>query len=528
MSEVRSPEELAPVFAAARFAYEGLIRKGELEGSITIQRKSVAYSKAEYDKVRGDLPPDDVERAADEHAIDLAIERQRTVLDDAKAAETLAAAELTAAQREAPDEREFKEGEELDRERDQPDTAAGCRSFAEEYRDAAARLRMEVDDTKERKSTVSNQLAQQEKIVPSYAAWAKQLPPATGTHRHAAFTGVPAEDEQTFDNLLKRYTATIKQIESLEQALANDFDRHIHPLIFLADYDRFRIPFRDRLKLLQRDDLAAKACEHVKAVETQIQTCQSELNSEEQERRTIVDKLDAIARRATNLLGQAETVSTMPASIAAWSQQPFLRCNVPKKNDPTERQVLLRQAIERWFDTGEIPSGHKLIYECLIAVCGTKSINIRILKPEYHLSPVPCDVTELVKFSDGEKLTAAILLYCVLVRLRTRQKVRAYPLAAKDSGMLLLDNPFGKATLAEFVDLQLRMARLMGVQLIYATGINDFAALKHFPHYVRLRNSSRGKTSNDYHVTPDARPLEGGNVDGIVLGRSEQRTQPES
>jgi len=96
---------------------------------------------------------------------------------------------------------------------------------------------------------------------------------------------------------------------------------------------------------------------------------------------------------------------------------------------------------------------------------------------------------------------------------------------AKDSGMLLLDNPFGKATLAEFVDLQVRMARLMGVQLIYATGINDFAALKHFPHYVRLRNSSRGKTSNDYHVTPDPRPLEGDrNIDGILLGRSEHST----
>jgi hypothetical protein len=277
------------------------------------------------------------------------------------------------------------------------------------------------------------------------------------------------------------------------------------------------------LKLLQRDDFVAKADEHIRAVETHVRTCQSELDSEEQERRTIVDKLDGIARRAAALLGQAETVSTMPDSIAVWAQQPFLRCNVPKKNDPAERQVLLRQAIDRWFEVGEIPSGHRLAYECLLAVCGTKSISIRILKPEYHLSPVPRDVTELVKFSDGEKLTAAILLYCVLVRLRSRQKVRNHSLPTKDSGMLLLDNPFGKATLTEFVDLQIRMARLMGVQLIYATGINDFAALKHFPHYVRLRNSSRGKTSNDYHVTSDARPLEGDrHVEGIALGRNEQ------
>jgi hypothetical protein len=80
------------------------------------------------------------------------------------------------------------------------------------------------------------------------------------------------------------------------------------------------------------------------------------------------------------------------------------------------------------------------------------------LKPEYHLSALPRDITELVKFSDGEKLTTAILLYCILVRLRARQKARAEHLLTKDSGMLLLDNPFAKATLAEFVDLQLRMA----------------------------------------------------------------------
>lgn len=126
---------------------------------------------------------------------------------------------------------------------------------------------------------------------------------------------------------------------------------------------------------------------------------------------------------------------------------------------------------------------------------------------------------DLVKFSDGERLTTAILLYCILVRLRTRQKARAEHLWESDAGLLLLDNPFGKATLATFVDLQLRMARLMGVQLIYATGINDFAALKAFPHYVRLRNSSRGKVTDDYYVTTDPRPLgNDGRVEGVILG----------
>lgn len=210
----------------------------------------------------------------------------------------------------------------------------------------------------------------------------------------------------------------------------------------------------------------------------------------------------------------------MPDTMGAWAKQPFLRITLPRRNDPTERQVLLGQAVDRWFRPEQnIPRGHELAFECLIALCGTKTANIRILKPEYQLRAGSHDIMDLVrKFSDGEKLTTAIVLYCILVRLRARQKARAEHLLDTDSGLLLLDNPFGKATLATFVDLQLRMARLMGVQLIYSTGINDFSALKHFPHYVRLRNSSRGKTTNDYHVTPDPRPIEAETVQGITLG----------
>jgi len=37
----------------------------------------------------------------------------------------------------------------------------------------------------------------------------------------------------------------------------------------------------------------------------------------------------------------------------------------------------------------------------------------------------------------------------------------------REAGVLLLDNPFGTASKREFVELQLRVARQVGVQLIY-------------------------------------------------------------
>ena len=205
----------------------------------------------------------------------------------------------------------------------------------------------------------------------------------------------------------------------------------------------------------------------------------------------------------------------MPAESGAWAHQPFLRINVPKKSDKTERAHHLNTAMQTWYDNNSIPHGHVLAFHCLMAVCGTKTIGIKMLKHEYIATATPHDIVDLMKFSDGEKLTAAILLYCVLVRLRARQRAKQFHFGVGDSGLLLLDNPIGKATLNEFVELQVRVARLMGVQLVYATGIGAESALKHFPHIVRLKNSVRSRSNNDHYVT-----LENGDhvVDGITLG----------
>lgn len=524
LASLPAPEELAPEFYQTIRDYEGKIQKGQLEGRIEVQQTKTDERRSEYDQQRGQLSEDEVEAVAHGGGLDAGIERQHQTLKDAEAVETRAESAFAEAKRKAPSERDFKEGENLDLERDtQPATADESETVAQQYHTEASQLRVEATEARSEAETAKARLSKLSIDRPSYEGWRGQLPaPDSYATPHAAFTGVVEEDKQLVGGMLKRKGELTQQIDGAERKLNRRYDGELQPHIHSPEYDRFRIPFRDRLKLLKRDDFVAKADEQITALEAQIAACQNELDAEEQERRIIVEKLDNVARRAASLLSQAETVSTMPETLGPWARQPFLRVSVPRKGDITERQVLLKQAVERWFEAAEIPTGHLLAYECLLAVCGKKTIGVRILKPEYQLSPQPHDIMELVKFSDGEKLTAAILLYCVLVRLRARLRERGDQFFGKDSGMLLLDNPFGKATLAEFVDLQVRMARLMGVQLIYATGINDFAALKHFPHYVRLRNSSRGRSSNDYHVTLDPRPLqEDKTIEGIAVGRSE-------
>jgi hypothetical protein len=63
----------------------------------------------------------------------------------------------------------------------------------------------------------------------------------------------------------------------------------------------------------------------------------------------------------------------------------------------------------------------------------------------------------------------------------------------------LLDNPIGSASRVTFINLQLDVARAMGVQLIYTTGVNDYEALRPLPNLIRLKND-RVNRNNGQHV----------------------------
>jgi hypothetical protein len=52
------------------------------------------------------------------------------------------------------------------------------------------------------------------------------------------------------------------------------------------------------------------------------------------------------------------------------------------------------------------------------------------------------------------------------------------------------------------------MARIMGVQLIYLTGINDLEALASFPLRLRLRNTARNGANGERLVRQEPNGIE--------------------
>ncbi|UWS69816.1 hypothetical protein [Streptomyces noursei] len=89
----------------------------------------------------------------------------------------------------------------------------------------------------------------------------------------------------------------------------------------------------------------------------------------------------------------------------------------------------------------------------------------------------------------------------------------APPAAA--GGMLVLDNPIGKANADYLLSLQMNMAAALGVQLIYTTGNMEDRVLATFPLCIRLRNDTDQRTGTRHlhvtdHIAHETTPDEGG------------------
>ncbi len=223
--------------------------------------------------------------------------------------------------------------------------------------------------------------------------------------------------------------------------------------------------------------------------------CAQQLEELRAHRRLLVREIAADAQRGLWLLRQADRVSALPDGFGAWSQQRFLhiRFTAPAVDD--ELFARLEEMVDRLVDEGIRPAGTPLLQRAVHAAAGADGFDVAILKPNPALQPQRVPVTELATFSGGEQLTAAILLYCTLARLRAQTRQ-----AHTSAGVLTLDNPIGKSSNTTLLQLQRRVADAMGVQLLYTTAVDDREAVGVLPHWIRLRNERRDHRTGSLHV----------------------------
>lgn len=229
-----------------------------------------------------------------------------------------------------------------------------------------------------------------------------------------------------------------------------------------------------------------------------LKVTEDHLADKDRHREILIDQMYAVAEEGLGLLRRAQRQSLLPATLQGLGGSQFLHIHLTIPDDPADKRARLGELVDEWVDTGNVPSAVSLIQQAVRRL--SRPIRVKVLNPDPDLKAQAVDITEMNRFSGGERLTCAILLYCTLAQLRARTR----GLSRSPSSVLLLDNPIGRASRPKFLELQRAVAREMGIQLIYTTGVDDFGALHALPNTIRLRNSRISSGSGRKIVELDA------------------------
>lgn len=505
-------------FNLAREAYESQLGQDRLDADIRAAEATIRNADEAYQRQAAGLDAATIQALS--VLPDLEIQQELAASESAAArvAEGKAEGDLQRAEQNRPKPLGINERADLDPSLPAAETADQAAHYRDAKQTEAQELTRELEQAREKQSLLENEMREAKSNADAYDALSDLLQPAKAEEprEHTGLTGSHEGDRERIRQVKSRFERARLAVEGFAEKIDSLYDNRIEKLVNHEKWDSFAVEIRDRLRRFNRKGFEIGATQHVADCWERQAGLQAKAAEIEDVREALIDKLYDRANDAIRALEHAARLSRLPDGLGAWSGQAFLTVTVPQRGNQAERRVLLGRLIDSWMAPSRkdmsIPRGAALAFDCLIAVMNQREIQIDILKPEAG-DPTTCNyqpVTKLASFSGGQRVTAAILLYCVVVRVRSDQGS-----TVSDCGFLILDNPFGKASHFPLVEIQLRMARAMGVQLIYMTGINDFEALASFPLQIRLRNGVRGGNGENF-VRPEPTTVEAVRVGQIA------------
>jgi hypothetical protein len=239
-------------------------------------------------------------------------------------------------------------------------------------------------------------------------------------------------------------------------------------------------------------------------------TIERDLDEIEQHRQTLTTMLMGQVRSALQTLRQLQNQSRLPDGLDEWSGRHYL---VIRHRELPADPELLGARIDTVIDqicsahTRATTDGLGLLWAGLRAGVAS-DFAVEILKPHKLLRNVRVPVSEIRTFSGGQKITAALVLFAALTRMRELSLHGGSISNAEIGATLILDNPIGKASAGTLIEVQRRVARRCGLQLVYTTGVSDLGALGAFTCVVRLDGKENLRTGAQ-HVTVHERLVAG-------------------
>jgi hypothetical protein len=499
-------------FQFKREALERVLNESGLQDRLRHLEQQVTEAENSYHAyiTVKNLRDADVRAAKDLHAdLPAALREQDKARDDAKSALTLADHEMSVARKAKDDLPPLLRDQRATVHPEWPEakTRAEADAAVARAKEIVRRAREDKEQTTKRIDDLKNQITEVKGLISALKPWGGDLLARAGGQVASVGHGDFKADAETAPDFLRsirdEVDAQLRQHREMEGRADKIYQESIDSVLKDTQFASSRLDARARIVELagaraqfdhQLEDIISNLTKRLEV----IAHSQAAIDAE---RDIVMSAMERRGASAISLLRSAQSLSEMPVEIPAWAGEPFMKFSVPEKRDLGERRSYLRRLLDYWITSNvAIPSGHRMAFDCLLALVGSLDqsgqpqskgvITVTIFKPEANLRRYYHDILAMRTFSGGELVTAAIILYCVMARLRAKRRGADTQMMGRDSGFLLLDNPVGKANLPDFLDLQIRIADIVGVQYICGTGINDIEALGAFPKVIRLRNSS--------------------------------------
>jgi len=260
-------------------------------------------------------------------------------------------------------------------------------------------------------------------------------------------------------------------------------------------------PIRERCKVAAVEEVAASAERWSQDAVIRCRSLSDDLASLDRHRDLLVNQLETLCGNQRRLLHEVTTCSKLPAGVGGdLAGQPAFKIHFDKLPD-AEARVRLTIRVDEWAQRlsreGGVRSLNRdqrvrLLAEAVkdtVKHSQTGAWRVRVLKPPVD-GRVEYRAPDRVgtEYSGGQELTLAVLLYCTLAAVRAKHRTGG----SRPPGVLLIDNPFGRASNAALIRMQQMLALQSGVQLVCATGLDDPGILAAFEgdsgKVIRLRN----------------------------------------
>lgn len=308
-------------------------------------------------------------------------------------------------------------------------------------------------------------------------------------------------------------TSALKEIDSsherLTEAVAEGQRRGRH---LVEVYDGFRRDVRshrDRtLEAVLVDTLTANEPEPAgedaerlqQLLVDRIATIEQEIEEYESDKNRAVGEMDGVLLSAIGLFQRAVSRGVVPDQVPRFGGKRILAMTFRPPSAESDAGVALRRSVCQqmlidYVAANEVPqTDHAMAAALLERYARTAqmkgpdepALGLRLLKSNDHgrIHHLP---VAAFKASAGETLTSAMLLYLLVARLRSEGRTSQ---RTRIGGVLILDNPLGKASNTLFLRMQVALAEAMDVQLIFTTAVKDWAAIGEFPQVVKLRKEA--------------------------------------